>query len=60
MQTLDHPKIIKLYQAFIDEDEINLLLEYAGGGSVHDQLKNYGKLPQHQVKMYVKDVIEAL
>jgi serine/threonine protein kinase len=36
MQTLDHPKIIKLYQAFIDEDEINLLLEYAGGGSVHD------------------------
>ena len=60
MRNLDHPKIIKLYQTFIEEDEINLLLEYAEGGSVHDELKNYGKLPEHQVKLYVNDVIEAV
>lgn len=36
------------------------MLEYAERGSVHDQLKMYGKLPEHQVKQYVKDLIEAL
>ena len=60
METLDHPRIIKLYEATVDDDEISLLLEYAEGGSLYDQLKNYGKLPEHQVKQYVKDLIDAL
>lgn len=60
MESLEHPKIIKLYEVIKDEDEISLLLEYAEGGSVYDQLKIYGKLPEHQVKQYVKDLIEAL
>lgn len=60
MESLDHPKIIKLHQVIVEEDEISLLLQYAEGGSVHDQLKNYGKLPEHQVKQYVKDLVQAL
>ena len=39
---------------------MNLLLEYAEGGSVYDELKNYGKLPEHQVQTYVKDLIDAV
>lgn len=60
MSKLDHPKIIKLYRAFVDDEEVNLLLEYAANGSLYDQLNLYKKLPERQVKKYVRDIIEAL
>lgn len=36
------------------------MLEFASGGSLFDQLNIYKKLPERQVKKYVKDIIEAL
>lgn len=57
MSQLDHPKIIKLYQTFVDEEDVSLLLEFAAGGSLYDQLKLYKKLPEKQVKKYVRDII---
>lgn len=57
MESIDHPKIIKLYRSFIEEDDISMLLEYAAGGSLFDTLKNYGKVPERQVKKYVKDIV---
>ena len=60
MSSINHPKIIKLHRAFREDDEISLLLEFASGGSLFDQLNIYKKLPERQVKKYVKDIIEAL
>ncbi|KAK7386438.1 hypothetical protein VNO78_26662 [Psophocarpus tetragonolobus] len=39
----------------------NLFLEYAAGGSLADELKNYGgRIPEPQVRLYTRSIVEGL
>ena len=40
MERLNHPNIIKLYEAIETDDQVILVLEYIGGGSCHGFLKS--------------------
>ena len=60
MEQLDHPNIIKLHQTIREFDDIDLLLEYAPGGSLYDQRKTYQKIAEPQVKKYTREIISAL
>ncbi|KAK2372691.1 mitogen-activated protein kinase kinase kinase [Trifolium repens] len=43
------------------EDCYNIFLEYAAGGTLFDQLKNYGgKLPETLVRRYTRSILEGL
>ncbi|GAU26032.1 hypothetical protein TSUD_224930 [Trifolium subterraneum] len=43
------------------EDYYNIFLEYAVGGTLFDQLKNYGgKLPETLVRRYTRSILEGL
>ena len=37
----NHPNIIKIYDYFVDKDEINILLEYAPYGTLEQYLNKY-------------------
>ena len=39
-KSLNHPNIVKLYEAFIDRDYLYLILEYVSGGTLYKQIKN--------------------
>jgi len=40
MERLNHPHIIKLYEAIETEEHVILVLEYISGGSTHGFLKS--------------------
>jgi serine/threonine protein kinase len=59
------PHIIKCFgddHTFEDGEEgYNIFLEYAAGGTLSDQLKNYGgKLPETLVRRYTRSVLKGL
>jgi serine/threonine protein kinase len=45
MTTLDHPNVIRVYDAVADDDGAYLVMEYAEGGSVIDWLERHGAMP---------------
>ena len=45
MQRLDHPNITKVFEAFEDDDNAYLIMEFAERGSVGDWIHDHGPLP---------------
>ena len=41
---MDHPNIIKLHTHFEDQEFINLVLDYASGGTLLDIIKKNGRI----------------
>ena len=44
----------------IDEDHLNIFLEYVPGGSVTALLRNYGAFEEPLVKNFVRQILEGL
>ena len=40
LRKLSHPNIIQYYNSFIEEDTLNIVMEYASGGDLHSVLIN--------------------
>lgn len=38
LKVLTAPTIIKYYESFIESDSINIIMEYAEGGSLYDKI----------------------
>jgi len=36
---MNHPNIVKIFEAFETDDNVYLVMEYVGGGSLHSYLK---------------------
>ena len=47
MRKLDHPHIVKYYNSFVAAKTLYIVMEYAGGGSVHDLVRHYRGKQQH-------------
>jgi len=45
---LGHNNIIKIHQAIPQDDNFYLVMEYCQAGSIHDELKNIGRMPYDQ------------
>ena len=55
LEILDHPFIVKLYQAFETDDKIFLVLPFYQGGDLYFHLRNDPllRLKEDRVKFYI-------
>jgi serine/threonine protein kinase len=62
LKTLDHTNVIKYYQTDIDleRNEVNILTEYASGGSLQSFILQFKYLPEKCIQKLTKDIINAL
>ncbi len=62
LQRLNHPNIIKLYEAFETDNHVYLVMENVGGGSLHAYLKSKPnrRLPEADAKRLFLQVLQAL
>jgi serine/threonine protein kinase len=54
IKQLSHRNIIKLYQAFEIRKELNLIMEYAGGGELSDFVKELGGLTEIETRNIIR------
>lgn len=57
---LQHPHILKLHYYFEDKESVQLLLEFAAGGSLFQRLKKEHTLPEPEAARIFTDVSDAL
>ena len=58
---LDHPHIVQIFDAVVDEGLSYVVMEYVAGGSLRDYLKSKGgKLPVAEAVEWVKGVARGL
>ena len=47
LKNLDHPNIVKYIECIRTKSHINLILEYVENGSLHQMVKQSGKMGEH-------------
>lgn len=57
---VEHPHVIRVYDFEQDGDMLILVMEYAPGGSLDDQLREKGPLPPEQVSHWLLDAAQGL
>ena len=60
MKSLNHPNIIRLYDMFDRETELDLVLELASGGELLDKIINAGNFSEADTINVLKQVLSAL
>jgi serine/threonine protein kinase len=60
LHELNHPNIVKMLAAFEDNGQHYLVMEYVGGGSLYELLKQQGRLPIERVLYIALDLSDAL
>ncbi|CAD5217033.1 unnamed protein product [Bursaphelenchus okinawaensis] len=59
--TLDHPRIVKLYNVFhIDDHSFCTVLEYCGGNDLDIYLKQNKMIPEKEARCIIMQVVSAL
>jgi serine/threonine protein kinase len=54
LQKLDHKNIVKYIDAFYDDSNFCLILEYVDGGPISNIIKTYGPYPESLAAIYTK------
>jgi serine/threonine protein kinase len=60
MRRLDHPHILKLYDAFESPTQVDLVLEYVDGGELFDAIIDNGGLAEADCARIVRQILSAL
>ena len=60
LKNLDHLNIVKYIECIRTKSHINLILEYVENGSLHQMVKQSGKMGEHLVFIFVKQILEGL
>jgi hypothetical protein len=60
LQELRHPHIVQYLHSAIDEEYLNIFLEYVPGGSVTALLHNYGAFEETLVKTFLRQILRGL
>ncbi|CAD8082144.1 unnamed protein product [Paramecium primaurelia] len=62
LKDLQHRNIVKVYQTlyFSKTKESIIIMEYLDGGSLLQLIRNKGTIPEQEVKIYIKQIVEAL
>jgi serum/glucocorticoid-regulated kinase 2 len=56
----DQPFVVRLYQSFQDEENLYLILRFAGGGDLFSQLEKRRRLPEDAARFYTAELVLAL
>ncbi|CAF3149963.1 unnamed protein product [Rotaria sp. Silwood2] len=57
---LTHERIVRYHGAVRTEDCLQIFMEYMTGGSVREQILNYGALTEQLTKKYTRQILEGL
>ncbi|KAL7339601.1 kinase-like domain-containing protein [Rhodotorula toruloides] len=60
LRSLTHPAVVKYEGLVRTEHYLNIILEFAEGGSLEKTIKQYGQLPESLVAAYVLKMLEGL
>lgn len=60
MESLQHPNVIRLYEVLETPSRLYLVLEYAGGGDLHNKIFNQGKLSDNTSKIAFAQILSAI
>jgi len=60
LRNLSHPQIIRFYETIRTEHHLYLVLEYVENGSLASILKTFGRLPEHMLIVYMRQVLAGL
>ncbi|KAL4067984.1 Pkinase-domain-containing protein [Scleroderma citrinum] len=60
LKDLQHPNIVQYLYSSVDDDFLNIFLEYVPGGSVTALLRNYGAFEEPLVKNFVRQILQGL
>jgi mitogen-activated protein kinase kinase kinase len=60
LKNLQHENIVQYLYSSIDEEYLNIFLEYVPGGSVTALLRNYGAFEEPLVKNFVRQILQGL
>ncbi|KDR81649.1 hypothetical protein GALMADRAFT_239724 [Galerina marginata CBS 339.88] len=60
LKNLQHENIVQYLYSSIDDECLNIFLEYVPGGSVTALLRNYGAFEEPLVKNFVRQILQGL
>lgn len=60
MEFLRHPNVVRLYEVVETPSRLHLVLEYAGGGDLHNKICNEGKLSDNVSKITFAQILSAI
>lgn len=60
MEVLRHPNVVCLYEVVEMPSRLYLVLEYAGGGDLHNRICNEGKLSDNASKITFAQILSAI
>ncbi|KAM3599719.1 uncharacterized protein V6R79_010302 [Siganus canaliculatus] len=60
MESLRHPNVVHLYEVVETPLRLYLVLEYAGGGDLHNRICNEGKLSDNASKITFAQILSAI
>ncbi|XP_042250350.1 serine/threonine-protein kinase NIM1 [Thunnus maccoyii] len=60
MESLQHPNVVRLYEVVETPSRLFLVLEYAGGGDLHNKIYNEGKLSDNTSKVAFAQILSAI
>lgn len=60
LRSLQHPNIIQLYDVYITEDKIYIIMELMNGGELFDYVVQKGTLTEEEASRIVRKVTSAL
>nr|XP_057920649.1 serine/threonine-protein kinase NIM1 isoform X2 [Doryrhamphus excisus]XP_057920650.1 serine/threonine-protein kinase NIM1 isoform X2 [Doryrhamphus excisus]XP_057920651.1 serine/threonine-protein kinase NIM1 isoform X2 [Doryrhamphus excisus] len=60
MDSMQHPNVIRLYEVVEMPSRLYLVLEYAGGGDLHNRICNEGKLADNISKITFSQMLSAV
>lgn len=60
MESLQHPNVVRLYEVMERPSRLYLVLEYAGGGDLHNRICNEGKFCDSSSKITFAQILSAI
>ncbi|KAI0362201.1 Pkinase-domain-containing protein [Trametes cingulata] len=60
LRDLHHENIVQYHSSCIDDDHLNIFLEYVPGGSVTSLLRSYGAFEERLVRNWVRQILLGL
>lgn len=60
MECLRHPNVVHLYEVVETPSRLYLVLEYAGGGDLHNKICCEGKLSENSSKITFAQILSAI
>ena len=60
LMNLDHPNIIKIYEYYVDDLNYYVIMEFAEGGELYDQIYQLQNFKEKHAAMIMKQILSAV